>query len=105
MERLRAVGAGTTPFHVLITGFTALLARYTGCDDVTVGVVVAGRADRPVPARLTRVVPIGDELDQVILGRGRDETGAGPALPGEILFDDPLVSGRHARNCDSSKDG
>ncbi|GIJ60865.1 hypothetical protein Vau01_083810 [Virgisporangium aurantiacum] len=47
VERLRGVGstvgAGTTPFHVLITGFTALLARYTGCDDVTVGMVVAGR--------------------------------------------------------------
>ncbi|HEX7243109.1 MAG TPA: amino acid adenylation domain-containing protein, partial [Longimicrobiaceae bacterium] len=42
---LRALGrrAGTTPFMTLLAGFQALLARWSGQDDVLVGTPVAGR--------------------------------------------------------------
>ncbi|RKR92252.1 amino acid adenylation domain-containing protein [Micromonospora pisi] len=46
LDRLRtAAGAtrGTTPFVTLLTGFKALLARYLGQPDVTVGTLVAAR--------------------------------------------------------------
>ncbi|MEU9987178.1 amino acid adenylation domain-containing protein [Streptomyces sp. NPDC048045] len=34
---------GVTPFHVLLAGYTALLGRMSGSDDVTVGTPVSGR--------------------------------------------------------------
>ncbi|BDH07130.1 hypothetical protein HEK131_43570 [Streptomyces seoulensis] len=34
---------GVTPFHVLLAGYTALLGRLSGSDDVTVGTPVSGR--------------------------------------------------------------
>ncbi|MFE0592938.1 amino acid adenylation domain-containing protein [Micromonospora echinospora] len=46
VEGLRAAAGGsrgTTPFVTLLTAFTALLARYTGQHDVTVGTLVAAR--------------------------------------------------------------
>ncbi|WNV87781.1 amino acid adenylation domain-containing protein [Umezawaea sp. Da 62-37] len=47
-ERSRAVrelarAEGRTPFHVLLAGYAAFLARITGSDDVTVGTPVSGR--------------------------------------------------------------
>jgi hypothetical protein len=39
---------GATPFMVLLAGFAALLARYTGQDDVPVGSPVAGRTSSRV---------------------------------------------------------
>jgi amino acid adenylation domain-containing protein len=45
---LQALGreTGTTPFMVLVAGFHALLSRYSGQDDVAVGIPVAGRTRR-----------------------------------------------------------
>jgi non-ribosomal peptide synthetase component F len=37
---------GTTPFMTLLVGFAALLARYTGQDDIVVGTPVANRVSR-----------------------------------------------------------
>jgi amino acid adenylation domain-containing protein len=44
-ERLRALGrqCGATPFMVLLAGLQALLSRYTGQEDVSVGSPIAGR--------------------------------------------------------------
>ncbi|WP_433260185.1 amino acid adenylation domain-containing protein [Actinosynnema sp. CS-041913] len=47
-ERSRAVRElarteSCTPFHVLLAGYTAFLARITGSDDITVGTPVSGR--------------------------------------------------------------
>ena len=41
--RASARRAGSTPFAVLLAAFQALLARYSGQDDLTVGTPVAGR--------------------------------------------------------------
>ncbi|MBO9553563.1 amino acid adenylation domain-containing protein [Cellulomonas sp.] len=41
--RSLATAAGATPFMGLLTVFGALLARYTGADDVVVGAPIAGR--------------------------------------------------------------
>ncbi|MDQ1026932.1 amino acid adenylation domain-containing protein [Streptomyces umbrinus] len=49
--RETAARAGTTPFGVLLTAFQALLARYTGRDDITVGTVSSLRG-RPEWARM-----------------------------------------------------
>jgi natural product biosynthesis luciferase-like monooxygenase protein/amino acid adenylation domain-containing protein/FkbM family methyltransferase len=38
-----AVRGGATPFMVLLAGFSALLSRAAGCDDLLVGTPVAGR--------------------------------------------------------------
>nr|WP_158102700.1 non-ribosomal peptide synthetase [Lentzea kentuckyensis] len=48
LDALRGLAAGTgaTPFMVLLAGFTVLLHRHTGQDDIAVGVPVAGR-DQP----------------------------------------------------------
>jgi amino acid adenylation domain-containing protein len=44
-RRIRAVAAeeGTTPFAVLLAGLRAVLARWSGQEDVTIGAPVAGR--------------------------------------------------------------
>ena len=42
--RRRAATAGATPFMALLTGFAALLHRYTNQDDLVVGTYTAGRA-------------------------------------------------------------
>ncbi|MFE9566826.1 condensation domain-containing protein, partial [Streptomyces sp. NPDC006487] len=38
-----ATARGTTPFTVLLTAFQALLARYTGADDIAVGTLLSAR--------------------------------------------------------------
>lgn len=45
IRRLRQAARplATTPFHLLLTGYLGLLARYTGCADLAVGVIVSGR--------------------------------------------------------------
>jgi amino acid adenylation domain-containing protein len=46
-EAVRALAAGqrVTPFMVMLTAFGVLLRRYTGADDLTVGMPTAGRDD------------------------------------------------------------
>jgi amino acid adenylation domain-containing protein len=52
LRRLRAVAReeGATPFMALLAVFVLLLHRYSGQDDLTVGVPVAGRRHRDVEA-------------------------------------------------------
>ncbi|WP_433234970.1 amino acid adenylation domain-containing protein [Actinomadura nitritigenes] len=52
-EKLRRLSrrAGTSMFMTLLAGFQALLARYTGQDDIPVGTMVAGRT-HPATERL-----------------------------------------------------
>jgi transcriptional regulator with PAS, ATPase and Fis domain len=66
---------------------TALLSAF-GRDEATVALLIpCGRADRPpAPARLG---PLPDALE---IGRG-----SAPAGAGQLVLDDPLVSGQHAR--------
>ncbi|MFD5780299.1 amino acid adenylation domain-containing protein [Streptomyces sp. NPDC126933] len=65
-ERLRALGAehGATPFQTLLAGYQALLARYTGRSDISVGTVVSGRG-RPELEQL-----IGYGINTLVM-RGR----------------------------------
>ncbi|MEV8569816.1 amino acid adenylation domain-containing protein, partial [Streptomyces sp. NPDC051322] len=65
-EKLRALGSehGATPFQTLLAGYQALLARYTGRDDVPVGTVVSGRS-RPELEQL-----IGYGINTLVI-RGR----------------------------------
>ncbi|ABD87609.1 non-ribosomal peptide synthetase [Rhodopseudomonas palustris] len=53
-ERLRVIGraAGATPFMTLLAAYTVLLSKYTGQEDIVVGIPVAGRR----MASLQRVV-------------------------------------------------
>jgi transcriptional regulator with PAS, ATPase and Fis domain len=66
---------------------TALLSSFAKGEETSAVLLPGGRADRPGPAPLPAV--IGDAL---VVGRG-----AADPPPGELLLDDPLVSGRHAR--------
>ncbi|WP_406369775.1 amino acid adenylation domain-containing protein [Streptomyces sp. NBC_00647] len=65
-ERLRALGSahGATLFTTLLTGYQALLSRYTGRDDIPVGTVVSGRG-RPELEQL-----VGYAVNTLVL-RGR----------------------------------
>jgi amino acid adenylation domain-containing protein len=57
---------GTTPFVVLVAALKAVLARYAGADDVTLGTPLAGRdraALSSVVASLVRSVPLRDAVD------------------------------------------
>ncbi|HEX8275250.1 MAG TPA: amino acid adenylation domain-containing protein [Longimicrobiaceae bacterium] len=80
---LRALArrAGATPFMVLLAGWQALLARWSGADDVVVGTPVAGRDRREVEGligffvntlALRARVP-ADETFEGLLGRVREE--------------------------------
>ncbi|MDQ7802936.1 amino acid adenylation domain-containing protein [Amycolatopsis sp. A133] len=74
LERVGEVGRGlsASPFMVLLAGYTALLSRLSGTDDVVVGVPVAGR-DLPELAPL-----IGMFVNQLAIrvGCGGDPTFA-----------------------------
>ncbi|WP_406165812.1 amino acid adenylation domain-containing protein [Streptomyces sp. NBC_00996] len=65
-ERLRGLGSahGATLFTTLLTGYQALLARYTGRTDIPVGTVVSGRG-RPELEQL-----VGYAINTLVL-RGR----------------------------------
>jgi sigma-54 dependent transcriptional regulator, acetoin dehydrogenase operon transcriptional activator AcoR len=70
---------------------TALLSSFaTGERAETAVLLPGGRADRPGPAPLPAVF-VGDAL---AVGRG---TADAQPSSGELLLEDPLVSGRHAR--------
>jgi amino acid adenylation domain-containing protein len=52
---------GVTPFVALLAGFSALLARYTGCDDLVIGSAMAGRNRRelePLLGFFVNTVPL-----------------------------------------------
>src|SRR4051812_44804203 len=68
---------------------TALLSTFGRGEGATVPLLLTcGRGDRP-DAATTRAVALTDAL---VIGRG-----AGDADPGQLLLDDPLVSGQHVR--------
>ncbi|MEW5925849.1 MAG: amino acid adenylation domain-containing protein [Gemmatimonadota bacterium] len=83
-DRLRLVArrAGATPFMALLAGWQALLARWSGADDLVVGTPVAGRDRRETEGligffvntlALRARVP-ADETFGGLLGRVREET-------------------------------
>ncbi|HEX8273037.1 MAG TPA: amino acid adenylation domain-containing protein [Longimicrobiaceae bacterium] len=94
--RLRELGRarGATPFVVLLAAFCALLARYTGAEDVVVGTPVAGRT-RPelegVVGFLVNTVALradcsGDPTFGELLARAR-ETALGAWEHQELPFE------------------
>ncbi len=79
--RARARAQGATPFMALLAGWQALLARWTGADDLVVGTPVAGRGRTELEGligffvntlALRARVP-GGETFRDLLGRVREE--------------------------------
>ena len=80
-DRLRALAkaCGVTPFMAVAAAFSALLQRYTGCDDLVLGSAVAGRSRRELEALLglfvntvaLRIDASGDPSLRELLGRAR----------------------------------
>jgi len=90
---------GATPFMVLLTAFQAVLARYTGRDDVIVGTPIAGRNRLEtegligffVNTLVLRTGLAGDPPFRVLLARVRRtalEAHAHQDLPFETLVDE-----------------
>jgi amino acid adenylation domain-containing protein len=81
-ESLRALGrhAGATPFMTLLAAFAAVLARWSGQDDVVVGTPVDGRAQRGTEEMVglfVNTLPVrvglgGDPDFRALLGRVRE---------------------------------
>jgi amino acid adenylation domain-containing protein len=99
-DRLRAWARarGATPFMALLAGWQALLARWSGADDVVVGTPVAGRGRTEVEGLIgffvntlvLRARVPGDETFGGLLGRVREEVLGGFAhqeLPFERLVE------------------
>ncbi|HVR95699.1 MAG TPA: non-ribosomal peptide synthase/polyketide synthase [Thermoanaerobaculia bacterium] len=97
-ERLRALSRrhGVTLFMTLLAGFQALLARYSGQDDVVVGTPIAGRGNlqtEPLIGFFVNTLPVrtdlsGDPETGELLARVREVTLATHAhqdLPFEKL--------------------
>ncbi|CRK62220.1 Siderophore biosynthesis non-ribosomal peptide synthetase modules [Alloactinosynnema sp. L-07] len=82
--RLRAAthGLGGTLFMVLLAAYQALLARYSGQDDIVVGTAVGGRSRvdaEPMIGLFVNTVPLrtsvaGDPTFRELVGRVRDVT-------------------------------
>jgi len=80
-DALRAFAAarGVTPFIALVAGFAALLARYTGLDDLVLGSAMAGRTRRelePLLGMFVNAVPLrlsvsGDPSFDELVARAR----------------------------------
>ncbi|HEX3759507.1 MAG TPA: amino acid adenylation domain-containing protein [Kofleriaceae bacterium] len=70
---------GVTPFMAMVAGFSALLCRYTGCEDLVIGTAIAGRTRRELESVLgmfVQTVPLridcaGDPSFVTLLGRVR----------------------------------
>ncbi|HLL45638.1 MAG TPA: condensation domain-containing protein, partial [Longimicrobiaceae bacterium] len=105
-EELRALSRreGTTLFMTLLAGWQALLARWSGQDDVVVGVPVAGRPRREVEGLIgcfVNMLALRSELGadltwRELLARVRDTTLGGHAhqeVPFERLVDE-VATGR-----------
>ena len=83
-RRLAALahGANATTFMVFLTGFVAVLSRYTRETDIVIGTQVAGRTHTeldPIAGMFTNTVPLrnsvaGDPAFAVLLNRVRDTT-------------------------------
>jgi amino acid adenylation domain-containing protein len=77
-----AVGANATMFMLFLTGFVAVLSRYTGQTDIVTGTQVAGRTHAeldPVVGLFTNTLPLrislaDDPSFAELLGRVRDTT-------------------------------
>jgi amino acid adenylation domain-containing protein len=77
-----AYGANATMFMVFLTGFVAVLARYTRQTDIVTGTQVAGRTHTeldPIVGMFTNTLPLrvslaGDPSFVELLGRVRDTT-------------------------------
>ncbi len=106
---LRRLGRaeGATPFMILLAGFAALLARYTGQTDLCVGVPVAGR-DRLETEDLLgvflntlalRTDLAGDPSFREVIGRVR-ETSLGALAHRELPFERLLEELRLERDLD-----
>ena len=97
--RALAVREGTTPFVTLLAAFKAVLARWTGQDDVVVGTPVAGRSRMEVEDLIGFFVNVlvlrtdlsGDPSFRALMARVRDgvlEAYAHQDLPFERLVDE-----------------
>ncbi|HEX2569426.1 MAG TPA: amino acid adenylation domain-containing protein, partial [Polyangia bacterium] len=106
-EALRALGRreGATPFMVLLAAFQALLYRYSGQDDISVGVSVAGRThvetERLIGFFANTLVLrsrlAGDQTVQALLAQVREAT-LGAYAHQDVPFEKLVEELQPARN-------